>query len=117
MLHITDATYTLFGTEYAGVPLPPYLAAHLSTYGERLFPILLVLGLFTRVGALGLLAMTAVIEIFVYPDAWPAHLSWLAIPLPLIARGGGDWSLDRLLGIERPTTAFGRAPHGASALA
>ena len=114
LLHITDATYSLFETEYAGVPLPSYLAAHLSTYAEHLFPVLLVLGLFTRVGALGLLAMTATIEIFVYPDAWSTHLSWLAILLPLIARGAGDWSLDRLLGIERRTarpegTALGNA--------
>jgi len=100
LLHITDATYSLFETEYAAVPLPSHLAAHLATYQEHLFPILLALGLFTRLGALGLLGMTAVIEIFVYPDAWSKHLSWLAILLPLIARGPGDWSLDRLFGLE-----------------
>ncbi|HTI31060.1 MAG TPA: DoxX family protein [Sphingomonas sp.] len=100
LLHITDATYSLFETEYAAVPLPSHLAAHLATYQEHLFPILLALGLFTRLGALGLLGMTAVIEIFVYPDAWSTHLSWLAILLPLIARGPGDWSLDRLFGLE-----------------
>jgi putative oxidoreductase len=59
-----------------------------------------VLGLFTRPAAAALLAMTAVIEIFVYPDAWPTHLSWAALLLPLIARGGGAWSLDRALGID-----------------
>jgi putative oxidoreductase len=101
-LHITDATYSLFETEYTVPLLPPHISAHLSTYGEHLFPILLVLGLFTRVGALGLLGMTAVIEIFVYPDAWPTHLSWAAILLPLIARGGGRWTLDALFGIDRP---------------
>jgi putative oxidoreductase len=100
LLHITDATYSLFETEYAGVPLPPNLAAHLATYQEHLFPILLVVGLFTRLGALGLLGMTAVIEIFVYPEAWSTHLSWLAILLPLIAWGPGGWSLDRLIGLE-----------------
>lgn len=100
ILHITDSTYALFENEYSGVPLPSHLAAHLATYQEHLWPILLVLGLFTRVGALGLLGMTATIEIFVYPDAWPTHLGWLAILLPLIARGPGDWSLDRLLGLE-----------------
>lgn len=104
LLHITDSTYSLFETEYAGVPLPPHLAAHLATYAEHLFPILLVLGLFTRLGALGLIGMTATIEIFVYPEAWPTHLSWFAILLPLLARGGGAWSLDRLLGIERART-------------
>lgn len=102
LLHITDSTYSLFESEYAGVPLPPHLAAHLATYSEHLFPILLVLGLFTRVGALGLIGMTATIEIFVYPEAWPTHLNWLAILLPLLARGGGAWTLDALLGIERP---------------
>jgi len=102
-LHITESTYSLFETEYSGVPLlSPHLAAHLATYQEHLFPILLVLGLFTRVGALGLLGMTAVIEIFVYPDAWSTHLSWAAILLPLIAYGGGRLSLDNLLGIDPP---------------
>lgn len=99
-LHITDSTYSLFETEYSAVPLPSHLAAHVATYSEHFFPLLLVLGLFTRCGALGLLGMTATIEIFVYPDAWPTHLSWLAILLPLIARGGGGWSLDALFGID-----------------
>jgi putative oxidoreductase len=44
--------------------------------------------------------MTTVIEVFVYPDAWPTHLSWAGLLLPLIARGGGAWSLDRLLGLD-----------------
>ena len=101
-LHITDATYSLFETEYAAVPLPAHLAAHLATYQEHFFPLLLALGLFTRLGALGLLGMTLTIEIFVYPDAWSTHLSWAAILLPLIACGPGDWSLDRLIGLEQP---------------
>jgi len=67
---------------------------------RRLFPILLVLGLFTRPAAAALLGMTLVIQTFVYPDARPNHLSWTAILLPLIARGGGGWSLDRALGLE-----------------
>jgi hypothetical protein len=50
---------------------------------------------------LTLLGMTLVIEVFVYPDAWPTHLSWAAILLPLIARGGGRLSLDALMGIDR----------------
>lgn len=44
--------------------------------------------------------ITLVIKIFVYPNAWPTHLSWAGLLLPLIALGGGDWSLDRLIGIE-----------------
>ena len=101
ILHITDGTYSLFETEYKLPLVPPWYAAHAATYSEHLFPILLTLGLFTRVGALGLFFMTATIEIFVYPDAWPTHLSWAGLLLPLIALGGGKWSLDRLTGIEK----------------
>ena len=101
LLTITDATYDLFRSEYKIPFVPPVLAAHLATYSEHLFPILLVLGLFTRPAALALLGMTTVIEIFVYPDAWPVHLTWAGLLVPLIASGGGNWSLDRLFGIER----------------
>lgn len=96
-LTITDSTYYLFETDYKLPLVPPHLAAHMATYSEHLLPILLVLGLGTRFAALGLLGMTTVIEVFVYPDAWPTHLSWAAILLPLIAKGGGALSLDRLL--------------------
>ena len=97
LLTITDGTYELFRTEYALPLVDPVVAAHVATYSEHLFPILLVLGLFTRPAALALLGMTAVIEIFVYPDAWPTHLSWAALLLPLVVRGAGNWSLDRAL--------------------
>lgn len=97
LLTITDGTYELFRTDYALPFIPPEIAAHAATYSEHLFPILLVLGLFTRPAALALLGMTTVIEVFVYPDAWPTHLSWAGLLLPLIFRGGGAWSLDRLL--------------------
>ena len=76
--------------------IQPELAAYAATYSEHLFPILLVLGLFTRFSAAALLGMTLVIQIFVYPDAWPTHLSWAGLLLPLIALGGGKLSLDRL---------------------
>jgi putative oxidoreductase len=105
LLTITPATYELFRTDYKLPLVPPEIAAHAATYSETLFPILLVLGLFTRVGALALLGMTSVIEIFVYPDAWPTHLSWAGLLLPLIALGGGAFSLDRLLGIDPPRVA------------
>ncbi|MGF7151087.1 putative oxidoreductase [Sphingomonas zeicaulis] len=101
VLHITDSTYELFRSEYALPLIPPESAAVLATGAEHLFPVLLVIGLSTRFSALALLAMTATIQIFVYPDAWPTHLSWAAILLPLIARGGGAWSLDALLGKSR----------------
>jgi putative oxidoreductase len=100
ILHITDSAYSLFETEYKLPLLSPYVAAHAATYAEHFFPILLVLGLLTRYAALALLGMTLVIEVFVYPDAWPTHLSWAAILLPLVARGGGAVSLDRLFGIR-----------------
>ena len=97
LLTITDSTYELFRTEYALPLVPPDIAAVAATVSEHLFSILLIVGLATRFSALALFLMTLTIEIFVYPDAWPTHLSWTAILLPLIARGGGAWSLDRLL--------------------
>ena len=100
LLTLTDSTYELFRTDYALPFMPPVLAAHVAAYSEHLFPILLVLGLFTRASAAALFGMTAVIEIFVYPDAWPTHLSWAGLLLPLIACGAGTWSLDRALGVE-----------------
>jgi len=101
LIDITPATYELFRTEYALPLVPPEIAAHAATYSEHFFPILLVLGLFTRPAAAALLGMTLTIQIFVYPDAWPTHLSWAAILLPLIARGGGRLSLDQALGLEK----------------
>ena len=99
-LTISDSAYTLFRDEYHIPLLPPELAAHLAAYAEHLFPLLLVLGLCTRLSALGLLGMTAVIQLFVYPDAWPTHLSWATLLLYLIGRGGGPLSLDRALGLK-----------------
>ncbi|NUQ19018.1 MAG: DoxX family protein [Sphingomonas sp.] len=96
---LTDSTFYLFQTEYRLPFIAPIPAAYIAAASEHIFPILLVLGLFTRVSALALFIMTLTIEIFVYPDAWPTHLSWAAILLPLIARGGGRFSLDRWLGI------------------
>jgi putative oxidoreductase len=98
-LMLTDSAYELFRTEYKLPLVPPELAAHLAAYAEHLFPLLLVLGLFTRLSALSLLGMTLVIQLFVYPSAWPTHLSWAALLLLLVGRGGGRLSLDRLLRI------------------
>jgi len=97
ILTIKSSTYDLFASEYALPLIPSEWAARLATGAEHLFPVLLVLGLFTRTSALALLGMTTVIEIFVYPDAWPTHLSWAGLLLPLVARGGGKWSLDHAL--------------------
>lgn len=96
---LKPSTYELFKTEYV-LPLIPYdIAAHLATFAEHTFPVLLVLGLFSRFAASGLLFMTLIIEIFVYPDAWPTHLIWGGLLLMVISRGAGKWSLDRVLGL------------------
>ncbi len=100
LLTISDGAIYLFTEEYRVPLLPPQIAAHMAAYAEHLFPILLVLGLFTRLSALALLGMTAVIQIFVYPDAWPTHLSWAALMLYLIGRGGGALALDRAIGLK-----------------
>ena len=101
LLTIKDSTYFLFSEEYHVPLIPSDIAAHLATWAEHLFPILLVFGFMTRLSALGLLGMTAVIQIFVYPGAWPTHLTWAALLIILIKFGPGGWSLDRLLKIER----------------
>ena len=97
---ISDSAYTLFRDEYKLPVLPPELAAQMATVAEHLFPVLLVLGLFTRLSALALLGMTLTIQLFVYPDAWPTHLSWAGLMLYLVGRGAGNVSLDRALGIR-----------------
>jgi putative oxidoreductase len=97
---IPETTVELFRSEYALPLLPPEVAAPLAAGAEHLFPVLLVLGLFTRLSAAALLVMTLVIQVFVYPDAWPTHFSWAGLMLPLIALGGGRFSLDRLFRIS-----------------
>lgn len=97
LLTLKPTTFVLFRSEYALPLINPEWAAYLATYAEHVFPALLVLGLLTRPAALALLGMTAVIEIFVYPDAWSTHLSWAGLLLPLLVYGGGHWSLDHLL--------------------
>ncbi|WP_339932009.1 DoxX family protein [uncultured Brevundimonas sp.] len=97
VLHITDGTYYLFAEEYRVPFIPSNLAAHMATWAEHLFPILLVLGLATRLSALGLLGMTLVIQTFVYPGAWATHLTWAGLLLYLVRYGAGSVSVDRLL--------------------
>jgi putative oxidoreductase len=100
LLTVNDNAFTLFEEDFKLPLLPADIAAYLATYAEHLLPPLLALGLATRLSALGLLAMTAVIQIFVYPAAWPTHLTWAAALLYLAGRGGGAFSLDRLLGMR-----------------
>ena len=94
---IKSATFALFANEYKLPLLPSHTAAYAATAAETALPLLLVLGLFTRLSAFGLLAMTAIIQIFVYPDAWwTVHAYWAALLTVLIARGPGATSLDHL---------------------
>ena len=94
---LNDTAIYLFENEYKLPLVDPTLAAYLAAISEHLFPILLVLGLGSRFAALALLGMTLVIEIFVYPDAWPTHGTWAACLLVVIARGPGILSLDHLI--------------------
>lgn len=98
---ITDSTYFLFEQVYALPLIPSALAAVLATLGEHVFAALLVLGLASRLAALGLLGMTAVIQIFVFPEAWGVHGLWAASLLAVMAWGPGRLSLDRVIGFER----------------
>lgn len=92
-----QSALALFSDEYKVPVLPPELAAYMAVTIELVAPVLLVTGLLTRATALVLLGMTAVIEIFVYPQAWPTHLQWAAMLIVLLCRGAGAWSLDGLL--------------------
>ena len=95
-LHIKDNTFFLFQEEYKVPLLPPDFAAYLTTYAEHIFSVLLVVGLVSRLSALGLLLMTLVIQVFIYPSGWPEHFLWFAALLLILARGPGAISLDHL---------------------
>lgn len=102
LLTLGEQTQFLFEYEYTGLPLPAALAAPLTLYAEHLFPFLLAIGLLTRLSALALLAMTLVIQIFVYPEAWwQTHMLWAAMAAVLLSRGGGMMSLDALIAARR----------------
>ena len=92
-----DTTLYMFGDTYKVPLLPPELAAYLAVAMELAMPPLLVLGFATRFAALALFGMTLVIEIFVFPEAWPTHIQWAAMQLALMGRGGGSLSLDALI--------------------
>jgi putative oxidoreductase len=95
--HLKPSAIALFENEYQLPLIDPSIAAHVSAFSEHFFPILLVIGFATRLSALALLIMTAVIEIFVYPGAWPTHGVWATCFLILIARGPGSLSLDHVI--------------------
>jgi len=91
------STLYLFREEYALPLLPVELAATLATLAEHLFPVLLLFGLATRFSALALLLMTLVIQLFVYPGAYPTHGVWATVLLYLMIRGPGKVSIDHWL--------------------
>jgi putative oxidoreductase len=94
---VSDSAVYLFQSEYKLPLINPWVAAHLGAFSELFFPILLFVGLASRFAALALLGMTLVIEIFVYPDAWPTHGTWAVCFLVVITRGPGLLSLDHLI--------------------
>lgn len=102
LFSISEQAYFLFEYEYTGLPIPPAIATPMATLAEHLLPLLLVLGLFTRFSALGLIAMTLVIQLFVYPEAWwSTHIVWFAMAAILVSRGGGIFALDTALAARR----------------
>ena len=100
-----SSTLLLFQNEYHTPVLPPVVAAYAATTLEIGCSCLILVGLLTRVSTVLLLGMTATIQLFIYPDAWPTHIQWLAFMIVLVLRGPGRLSLDALIGpklIGRP---------------
>lgn len=97
---LSDSAVDLFRDEYRLPLIDPAVAAYLAATAEHLLPVLLAIGLASRFAALALLGMTLVIQIFVYPGAWPTHGVWAACFLVVIARGPGAWSLDHLIALR-----------------
>lgn len=94
---LSEGAVELFRSEYALPLLPPEPAALMAATAEHVFPLLLLIGLGTRLSATALLGMTLVIQTFVYPSAWPTHGVWAAVLLYVMMRGPGRFSIDRLL--------------------
>lgn len=95
--HVSESALELFRSEYALPLLPPDWAAWMAATAEHVLPLMLILGLGMRVAALGVLGMTLVIQLFVYPLAFPTHALWAASALALLVHGGGRLALDRPL--------------------
>lgn len=94
---LSDSALALFRDEYRLPLLAPEIAAPMAAFAEHLFPVLLLLGLATRLSALALLGMTLTIQLFVYPDAYPTHGVWAAVLLYLLVQGPGKLSVDHLI--------------------
>jgi len=99
---LSDNAVFLFKEEYKLPLLPPELGATLAALGEHILPLFILLGLATRLSALGLLGMTLVIQLFVYPDAYATHGTWAAVLLYLMAHGPGQLSIDAWIANRHP---------------
>jgi putative oxidoreductase len=108
--HVTDSAIQLFRDEYKLPIFPPEVAATLAAVQEHLFSALLIVGLASRLSALGLLIMTAVIEIFVYPENWAEHLLWSGSLLYIIVRGPGALSADEIIRRHLQQSSLHRTP-------
>jgi len=97
LLSVNQSALFLFEYEYSLPVISPRLAAYFATYAEHLFPLLLIVGLGSRLSAGALLVMTAVIQFFVYPGAWSTHLLWASALAFIICRGPGQLSVDHWL--------------------
>lgn len=89
-------TLQLFASEYRVPVLPPEIAASLAATVELTTPVLLVFGLLTRLATLPMIGMALTIQLFVYPENWPDHLTWMTFLLLLLSRGPGRLSIDHL---------------------
>lgn len=99
---LSDSALALFQDEYRLPLVSPAVAAPLAALAEHVLPLLLLFGLATRLSALGLLVMTLVIQVLVYPGAYATHGTWAALLLYLMAGGPGRWSVDHLLARHGP---------------
>lgn len=94
---LAASTLPLFRSEYHVPLLSPEVAAPMAAFAEHFFPVLILVGFATRFSALALIGMTLVIQLFVYPDAYPTHGTWIALLLLLVVKGPGRVSIDHLI--------------------
>jgi putative oxidoreductase len=97
MPQLSDSAVYLFEEEYHLPLIAPEPAAIMAAFAEHIFPVLILLGLATRFSALALLLMTLIIQLLVYPDAYPTHGVWATVLLLLLAKGPGAVALDRFI--------------------
>jgi putative oxidoreductase len=97
-LQVKAETFNAFLTQYAALPVPPVLGAYLLSYTEFLLPVMLVLGFGTRFAAIGLLIITALIQLYVMPQGlWTTHIYWASILMVLVSLGAGKISIDHII--------------------